>query len=109
METFKNKVKKIIRSGKSLDYAVNLFLFDYGATEHCTTGRNPAYAMYKRELRTRFDLLKPDVNNDVADKQLAQVISKKGNRNIDFQINDTVMVDDFSVRNNNRIISKEKL
>lgn len=103
VETFKDKVNKMVKSGKTLEYAINLFLFDYRSTEHCTTGRTPAYMMYKRELRTRFDLLKPDVTDNVQAKQLAQVASRKGNRNVDFQIGDTVMVDDFSVRNNKRI------
>lgn len=33
VETFKNKVDKIVKSRKSLECAVNLFLFDYRATE----------------------------------------------------------------------------
>ncbi|XP_043264008.1 uncharacterized protein LOC122404149 [Colletes gigas] len=57
VETFKDKVDKIVRSG-----------------------RTPAFMMYKRELRTRFDLLRPSVRDDVADKQLAQVTRKKGSR-----------------------------
>lgn len=89
VEKFKNKVDKIVKSGKSLDYAVNFFLFDYRSIEHCTTGRTPAYMVYKRELRTRFDLLRPDVNDNVTRKQLAQVASRKGNQNVDFQIGDT--------------------
>lgn len=104
--TFKDKVDKIVKSGKSLDYAVNLFLFDYRTSEHCTTGRTPAYMVYKRELRTRFDLLKPDVHSDVSDKQLAQVVAKGSNRNVEFRVGDTVMVDNFSVRNDKRIEAK---
>lgn len=106
VETFKDKVDKIISGEKSLEYAINLFLFDYRSTEHCTTGRTPAYMMYKRELRTRFDLLKPDVHEHVNTKQSAQVVNKRGNRRVDFQIGDVVMVDDFSVRNKNRIQGK---
>ena len=101
--TLKNKVDKIVKSGKSLDDAINLFLFDYRSTEHCTTGRTPAYMVYKRELRTRFNLLIPDVNDNVITKQTAQVVGKKGSRNVNFQIGDTVMVDDYSVRNSKRI------
>ncbi|XP_043282539.1 uncharacterized protein K02A2.6-like [Venturia canescens] len=100
--TFKDKVDKIIKSGKSLNEAIDIFLFDYRSTAHCTTGRTPAFMMYKRELRTRFDLLKPNVSEEVHNKQVAQVISKKGSRNIDFQTGDVVMVDDFSVRSNKR-------
>ncbi|XP_011688809.1 PREDICTED: uncharacterized protein K02A2.6-like [Wasmannia auropunctata] len=106
VETFKDKVDKIVKSGKPLDYAVNLFLFDYRTSEHCTTGRTPAYMVYKRELRTRFDLLKPDVNSDVSDKQLAQVIAKNGSRSVELQIGETVMVNDYSTRNDKRIEGK---
>lgn len=106
VETFKDKVDKTVKSGKSLDYAVNLFLFDYRTSEHCTTGRTPAYMVYKRELRTRFDLLKPDVHSDVSGKQLAQVPAKGSNRNVGSRIGDTVMVDDFSARDDKRIEGK---
>lgn len=41
VETFKDKITKIVKSGKTLEYAIDLFLFDYRAiTEHCTTGRS---------------------------------------------------------------------
>ena len=43
VNTFKNKVNKIIKDGKSLDDAINLFLFDYRITVHCTTDRSPAW------------------------------------------------------------------
>lgn len=103
VETFKDKVDKIIATGKSLDYAINLFLFDYRTTEHCTTGRTPAYLVYKKELRTRFDLLKPDVAGDVYDKQMAQSVAKRGSRSVEFQVGESVMVNDFSVRNKKRV------
>lgn len=51
----------------------------------------------------RFDLLKPDVSDNVNVKQWAQVASRKGNRGVDFRIGDIVMVDDFSVRNSKRL------
>ena len=69
VNTFKDKVNKIIKYGKSLNDAIDLFLFDYRSTVHCTTGRSPARLMFKRELRTQFDLLKPDVLPTVEQKQ----------------------------------------
>lgn len=106
VETFKDKVKKIVGSGKTLDYAVNLFLFDYRATEHCTTGRSPAWLAMKRELRTRFDLLKPRAEDTVECKQAAQIRAKGGSRRERFEIGDDVMVDDFSVRSDKRTPGK---
>ncbi|XP_024946954.1 uncharacterized protein K02A2.6-like [Cephus cinctus] len=69
VQTFKDKVSKIVKAGKTLETAINMFLFDYRSIEHCTTKRTPAYLMYKREIRTRFDLLKPSVTETVAQKQ----------------------------------------
>ena len=58
VNTFKDKVNKIMKDSKSLDDAINLILFDYRSTVHFTTGRSLAWLMFKRELRTRSDLLK---------------------------------------------------
>ena len=58
VNTFKNKIKKIVKGGEKLDDAINLFLFDYRSIKHCTTEESPAFLLFKRELRTRFDLLK---------------------------------------------------
>lgn len=102
-ETFKDKVGKIVKSGKTLEYAVELFLFDYRETEHCTTGRSPAWMAMKREMRTRFNLLRPQAEDTVTAKQTAQIVARRGARKIKFEKGDTVMVDDFSVRNNKRI------
>ena len=65
IQTFKDKVTKIIKGGKSVEYAVNLFLFDYRNYPHITTGRSPASMMYNREIRTRFDCLRPSVAQHV--------------------------------------------
>ena len=37
--------------------------------------------MYKREMRTRFNLLRPSTADHVEMKQLAQIKSSKGTRN----------------------------
>ncbi|XP_058810033.1 uncharacterized protein K02A2.6-like [Phymastichus coffea] len=98
VQIFKDKVKKIVKGGETVDNAINMFLFDYRSIDHCTTGKSPAYLLYKRELRTRFDKLRPCVVDHVDDKQRAQIVAKSGNRNVDFQIGDKVYVDDHGVR-----------
>ncbi|XP_018403221.1 PREDICTED: uncharacterized protein LOC108780125 [Cyphomyrmex costatus] len=99
---FKDKVEKIMKSGKTLNDAIDLFLFDYRATEHCTTGRSPAWMVSKRELRTRFDMLRPSVEETVVKKQTAQILAHKGSRKVSFNVGDVVMVNDYSVRNDKR-------
>lgn len=94
VKTFKSNVNKIVRDGNSLDDAVNIFLFDYRSTEHCTTGRSPAWLLYKRELRTRFDLIKPNVKNEVESNQFKQKIAVNGKRKCELTIGEKVFVKD---------------
>lgn len=106
--TFKDKVTKIVKGGKTVEYAINLFLFDYRTIEHSTTGRSPAWMLYKREMRTRFDLLKPNVRDTVEKKQLLQVKQRSARRTIEFQVGEEVFVDDHKKGNRSRIKARIK-
>ena len=46
-----------------------MFLFQYRVTPHATTGSAPAQVMFGRSPRTRLDLLHPDLNSRVRQKQ----------------------------------------
>ena len=102
VQTFKDKVDKIIRDGKSLDDAINLFLFDYRSTPHCTTKKTLAWLMLKRELRTRFDLLKPNLNIEIEKKQFKQICNTGGTRNCNFELDEKVYAKDFRVESKKR-------
>ncbi|XP_070163449.1 uncharacterized protein [Polyergus mexicanus] len=100
----------IVKEGKSVKHAINLFLFDYRASAHTTTGRSPVSLLYKRELRTRFDLLKLNIKDEVEGNQVAQIKHRPGNRCVSFKLGDVVIVDDYRVRNRKRVkatISKQ--
>lgn len=78
VETFKTHVSKIVQSGHSVEYACNLFLFDYRSTVHKTTGQSPAKLMIGRELRCRFSLLRPGpVNEKIDIEHIKQTINSK--------------------------------
>jgi len=49
------------------------FLLTYRTIPHTITGRTPAELFLKREVRTRFSLLKPDLNRRVMEKQETQM------------------------------------
>lgn len=102
VQIFKDKVDKIAKGGESLENAVNMFLWDYRSIEHCTTRRSPAYLMYKRELRTRFDLLKPNLSETIQKKQREQIVSRPGRRRVETVEGDSVMIDDHGVRSTKR-------
>ncbi|CAB0040941.1 unnamed protein product [Trichogramma brassicae] len=80
-----------------------MFLFDYRCIEHCTTRRSPAYLMYKRELRTRFDLLRPNLEETVEAHQRAQIVARPGSRKMNFKQGDDVMIENYGVRAERRI------
>ena len=67
VQTFKKGMKKI--SSGAVDTKLAQFLFPYRITPHSTTGRSPAELMFGRQLRTRFDLLHPNVQEKVVKKQ----------------------------------------
>ena len=60
------------RDGKSTNHRLADFLFTYRFTKHATTNVSPSELFLKRKLRTRFDLLKPDIKNFVFSKQTEQ-------------------------------------
>jgi len=102
VQTFKDKVEKIIKGGESVDDAVSMFLYDYRNVEHCKARSSPAFLMYIRELRTRFDLLRPNVTETVENKQRAQIIARAGQRCVKFSTGETVMMNDYGIRSNKR-------
>ena len=62
----------MIKDGHKINFAINRFLNDYRNTKHCTTGKTPAALMFNRNLRTCFDLLKPNVKDTVEKNQFYQ-------------------------------------
>lgn len=95
VESFKSHVTKIVESGKKLEYACNLFLFDYRCTNHKTTGQSPAKLMLGRELRCRFSLLRPSTASTNIDfEQVKLTINSKNNLKF-FSVGQKVMAQDM--------------
>ncbi|KAG6438794.1 hypothetical protein O3G_MSEX000230 [Manduca sexta] len=106
VESFKSHVIKIVESGKRLEFACNLFLFDYRSTVHKTTGQSPAKIMLGRELRCRFSLLRPNPVNDKIDcEQIISTINSKDNFKA-FTVGEKVMVKDFRKNKKNWSLGK---
>ena len=60
VQTFKQGLKRT--TGCSIQDRLSRFLFQYRTTPHTTTGVSPAELLMGQHVRTRFDLLHPDIS-----------------------------------------------
>ena len=58
--------------GGDLETKLARFLFDYRVTPHSTTGIAPSELLMHRHLKTRLQLIKPDIGGKVAAQQTRQ-------------------------------------
>jgi len=87
-----------------LSDAINIFLFDYRSCKQCTTGKSPAALMYNRELRTRFDLLRPTHTQITVEKnQRDQTKFYHGSRDEEFEVGQNVSVANYSSDQRKRV------
>lgn len=75
-ERFVQTLKRTLRAGekkaKSVQHLLVEFLFEYRATSHATTNVSPSQLFLKRQMKTRFDLMKPSTKEHVSAKQAEQ-------------------------------------
>ena len=71
VQTLKNALRKD-PGWVSLGTQISRFLFRYRITPHSTTGVTPAELLMGRRLRSRLDLLHPDISERVRKRQLVQ-------------------------------------
>ena len=94
VQTFKNFMTKM--KGGSVEVNVSCFLLQYRITPHSTTGVSPAEMLLGRCLRSRLDLVVPDIRSKVLKKQQTQIINHdKKARNQNLQVGDAVSVSNF--------------
>lgn len=72
IQSLKQSLKTTVSSGKSLSYRLSNYLLSDRSTPHATTGVSPCTLFLRRNVRTRFDLLRPNVDKHVTDKQCLQ-------------------------------------
>jgi transposase InsO family protein len=84
------------QNGSTLSHRLSNFLFKYRSSPHTTTGTSPSLLLQKREIRTRFDLLRPDRRSRVAERQQQQKVDHNRNKRVrSFSVGQSVMVKNF--------------
>ena len=72
VRTFEDGIKKLEESEGTVHIKLSRFLLAYRSTPQTTTGVTPAELLFNRRLRTRLDLIRPDVRQRVEAQQSSQ-------------------------------------
>ena len=96
VQTFKRAMKAGERDEPSLSTRLSQFLLTYRSTPQATTNSTPSELFLQRKMRTKFDLLKPDLWNTVTRKQsLQKKYHDQHSKTRQFSARQLVMVRDF--------------
>ena len=96
VKLIKGVIKKANADGKvDMDKMLDRYLFNYRVSAHSTTEETPAKLMFNRQLRTRFDLLRPQTDTILKNKIDSKIVGSKLGNNL-FETGDTVLAKDFS-------------
>ena len=97
-------VKQVLEGNRArpMEHRVADFLLRYRKTPHSTKGATPAELLMKRRLRTRLSLVKPDLTQEIENKQSKQKQHKDLNNNKDrqFSENDIVRIRNTQAKGN---------
>ena len=96
VRTFKEAMKTSKNNGLTFAHRMNNFLLTYRTTPHSTTGTPPSELLMGCALRTRWDIMKPDVGQRVCWRQAKQKEGKDQNTKLrHFVMGQSVMVKNF--------------
>ena len=94
VQTFKQFFKT--DGGDSIKQSLARFLFSYRTTPNSTTGQTPAELFLNRRVRTRLDLIRPDLGLKVFNKQSNQKTRHdKSSSEREFALGEQVLVQNF--------------
>ncbi len=75
VQSLKTALKASKNDGRTLSHRLSSFLFTYRTSPHATTGVSPSSLFLQGKVRNRFDLLRPNPESTVLDKQAVQKTS----------------------------------
>lgn len=92
VRTFKERMEASKHDGGSLNERLQSFLLADRTSTKRSTGKTPSQMMFGRNIRTKIDLLRPDVNSKMEMEQLKQRENKKHGPEKDFSEGEEVWV-----------------
>lgn len=102
VKSFKSAMSKAITNARlkndkiEMNTFVQRYLFDYRISKHCATEESPAKLMYGRELKSRFDLMKPNCAEKTAiESNYKKIENFAGKRDAQFEMGENVVVRDY--------------
>ena len=98
VQTFKQALRSMHQSSKPVKEKLAKFLIAYRNTPHSTTGVSPVQLLLGRPLRTRLDLVKPNLNRKMVNKQHQQsfrAANEKSRQCRQLEVGDSVMSRDY--------------
>ena len=96
VQTFKSAMKAGSHENRTLPHLLENFLLTYRTSPHATTNQPPCILFLNRSLRTRLDLLRPNIGSYVSRKQSNQVAHHdQHTKERSFSLTQQVMVRNF--------------
>ncbi|XP_062608629.1 uncharacterized protein K02A2.6-like [Saccostrea cucullata] len=95
VQSFKKAIKSASGDSACINKKLNAFLCKYRITPQGTTNESPSILLYGRNIRTRLDILKPDLATTVMHKQYGSTAKHCGNVIREFSDGDAVNTRDY--------------
>ena len=89
VQTLKIRLEKMQNDGGDIQEKLDRFLLHYRNTPHSATGESRAMLLKGYTLRTKLDLLKPDIRQRVENYQKKQVERRGRGRNTTYSTRQT--------------------
>lgn len=95
VQTFKQALRAALTEKKTLSWKLANFLLAYRTTPHALTGEAPAVLLMGRNLRTKLDILKPNIRKRVEEKQQDQELRSSHNPTRELPVGQAVVARNY--------------
>ena len=94
-QTFKEALRMAMPERKCLPQKLAKFLLAYKTTPQTTTGETPVILLMERNIRTRLDVLKPNIRKRVEEKEQDQELRSSHSSTCKLDVGQTVVARDY--------------